>query len=156
MIDASIFLDQWLEGEAVKECTHIVGKAGKTYEGLVTEVAVGEIVSRLRRGFKLEDKRAQVLLKLNSDLQNFQIVPLEDADVVLARKMDAIYNIDAKDRLHLACAVNRNTPHFVTLDANMFDEARVLSSIARETGKEAPRITHPLKVKRKDWPGFLR
>lgn len=156
MIDASVFLDRWLEGRAVKECTHIVSRAGKTYEGLVTEVALGEIVWRLRRGFRLETKRGEIFLKLNSDIQNFQIAPLEDADTVLARELDAIYGIDAKDRLHLACAISRGVPHFVTLDGPIFDEADTISRIARENGKEAPRVTHPLKVKRRDWPGFLR
>ena len=142
-IDASVFLEVYLEQPRAAECQAFLGEVVST-DTIITDMTIGEVVANL----KMAPPDEQIRMAIDDFLRRldtYEVVPMgaHCYELVRSQAFRELRGIQDKDRLLLAAAIEHHLTRMATLDAGMRAEQASIAEICRSRGQAALRIEEP-------------
>jgi len=136
--DSCIFLEVFSneKGNKSNECQSYLYNIGRSYEGVISILSLGEISKSFLMEFKQIKNLELSFDKLKENLlKQFQLTSSGFEDYQLSLELKKIdYKLEPADSLHIAMAINNKAKFFVTLGEKDLINNDKLVKFCREKG----------------------
>jgi len=137
-VDSCILLEVFSKekGNKSNECQSYLYNVGRSYEGIVSILSLGEISKSFLMEFKPTKNLELSFDKLKENLlKPFQLTSSNFEDYQLSLELKKIdYKLEPADSLHIAMAINNKAKFFITLGEKDLINNNKLVKFCREKG----------------------